>query len=204
EFPKPTDFDEPPADPYSAMYDDQPETIRAPRQIFDEIVVQPPPALEVYATYGPEFQEDNDPQSFTDAMRRPDHKLWWEAFCTEIRAIIANDTWILTDLPPGFKALPLRWVCRIKRDANNNFEKYKARIVVKGYAQEAGLDFDKTFAPVVRIESVRTILAIAAANDLYILHVDCTNAFLNGKSDWEIYVHQPEGFVDLKDPNKVL
>ena len=63
-------------------------------------------------------------------------------------------------------------VCHIKRDANNVFEKYKARIVVKGYAQEAGLDFDKTFAPIVRIESVCAILAIAAANNLFILHVD--------------------------------
>src|SRR5437667_7820917 len=120
-------------------------------------------ALEVFATYGPDFRQDNDPQSFSDAMRRPDHKLWWEAFCNEIRAIVANNTWTLTDLSPGFKALPLKWVCRTKRDANNVFEKYKGRIVVKGYAQEAGLDFDKTFAPVVRIESVRTIFAIAAA-----------------------------------------
>jgi hypothetical protein len=209
-FPKACDFNEPPAD----FYDDsrrspQPEqrsqrNQQTERPIYDQIVVLPPPALEVFASYGPEFQQDNEPQSFADAMRRPDYALWWEAFCIEIQAIITNGTWTLTDLPFGFKALPLRWVCRIKRDANNKFEKYKARIVVKGYAQEAGLDFDQTFAPVVRIESVRAILAIAAANDLYILHVDCTNAFLNGHSDWEIYVNQPEGFVDLKDPNKVL
>src|SRR5437773_10402546 len=124
------------------------------RQIYDEIVVLPPPALEVFATYGPDFGQDNDPQSFSDAMRRPDYQLWWEAFCNEIRAIVANNTWTLTDLPPGFKALPLRWVCRTKRDANNVFEKYKGRIVVKGYTQEAGLYFDKTFAPVIRIDSV--------------------------------------------------
>ena len=137
-------------------------------------------------------------------MRRPDHKLWWEAFCTEIHVTISNDTWTLTDLPPGFKALPLRWVCRTKCDANNVFEKYKACIVVKGYAQEAGLDFDKTFAPVVWIESVRAILAIAAADDLFILHIDCTNAFLNRWSDWEFYLRQPEGFLDPIHPDKVL
>src|SRR5438477_6110294 len=125
-------------------------------------------------------------------------------FCNEIQAIVANNTWTLTDLPPGFKALPLRWVCRTKRDANNVFEKYKGRIVVKGYAQQAALDFDKTFAPVVRIESVRAILAITAANDLFILHVDCTNAFLNGLSDLELYILPPEGFIDRKYPNKVL
>ena len=207
EFPKASDFDEPPADSYDdSRMNPHIEQVaeQASRPIYDEIVVLPPPALEVFATYGPEFEQDNDPQSFTDAMRRPDRELWWEAFCTEIRAIIANKVWILTDLPPGFKALSLRWVCRTKFDANNVFEKYKARIVVKGYAQEAGLDFDKTFAPVVRIESVRAILAIAAANDLFILHVDCTNAFLNGESDLEIYVFQPEGFIDPIHPRKVL
>ena len=73
-----------------------------PRQTFDEIVVLPPPALQVFSTYG-NFQPENDPPSFADAMRRPDAELWWDAFCTEMRAIIANDTWVLTDLPPGFK-----------------------------------------------------------------------------------------------------
>src|SRR5579859_7044543 len=105
---------------------------------------------------------------------------------------------------PGKRAIPLKWVFKIKRDAKGKFEKYKARIVVKGYSQVAGLDFDETFAPVVRIKSVRVIFAMAAANDLYILHVDCKNAFLHGKSDVEIYVTQPEGFVDEHFPEKVL
>src|SRR5436309_12099248 len=106
--------------------------------------------------------------------------------------------------PLALKPFLLKWVCCTKRDANNVFEKYKTRIVVRGYAQEAGLDLDKTFTPVIRIESVRAILAITAANDLFILHVDCTNTFLNGWSDLELYVLQPEGFIDPKHPNKVL
>src|SRR5436309_63268 len=106
--------------------------------------------------------------------------------------------------PLALKPFLLKWVCRTKRDANNVFEKYKARIVVRGYAQETGLDFDKTFAPIVRIESVRAILAITVANDLFILHVDCTNAFLNEWSDLELYVLQPEGFIDPKYLEKVL
>ena len=68
----------------------------------------------------------------------------------------------------------------------------------------AGLDFNETFAPVVRIESIRIILALAAANDLHILHVDCKNAFLHGKSDVELYISQPEGFCDEEFPDKVL
>jgi len=76
--------------------------------------------------------------------------------------------------------------------------------VVKGYSQIAGLDFNETFDPVVGTESIRVIFAIAAANDLYILHIGCKNAFLPGESDVEIFVLQPEGFVDELFPEKVL
>jgi reverse transcriptase-like protein/integrase-like protein/Pol polyprotein/LTR polyprotein gag-polypeptide-like protein len=209
QFPKPTDFNEPPADPYdrsspSPSSESSPEPKdQTPSQAFEEIIVQSPPALRVFKTYG-NFQPENDPPSFADAMRRPDAKLWWEAFCDEIRAIIARKVWTLVQLPPGKRALPLRWVCRTKRDALNRLERYKGRVVVKGFAQEAGLDFDETFAPVVRMDSVRTLFAISAANDLYIIQVDCKNAFLHSNSDFEIYVQQPEGFVDPNHPNAVL
>ena len=120
QFPKASDYCEPPADPYDHSRQKRhqsPSPLPEPepnQPIYDEIVVLPPPALKVFVTYGPDYEQDNDPQSFTDAMRRPDHKLWWEAFCNEIRAIVANNTWTLTDLHPGFKALPLKCVCRIK------------------------------------------------------------------------------------------
>jgi hypothetical protein len=98
----------------------------------------------------------------------------------------------------------LRWVFRIKRDEKGKFEKYKCIIVVKGYSQVAGLDFNETFAPVVRIESLRVIFTITAANGIYMLHIDCKNASLHGESDVEIYVTQPEGFEDNRCPQKVL
>ena len=77
------------------------------RQIHDEIVVQLPPALQVFKTYG-EYQPDNDPPSFADAMRRPDANLWWEAFCDEIKAVIARKTWTLIRLSSEKRALSLR------------------------------------------------------------------------------------------------
>src|SRR5438477_13130430 len=97
----------------------------------------------------------------------------------------------------------LKWIFQVKRDAKGVFEKYKAR-GVRGFSQIAGLDVNETFAPVVRIESIRIILALAAANDLHILHVDCKNAFLHSKSDVELYVTQPEGFFDREFPGKAL
>ena len=202
QFPKASDFDEPPAHPYDrSTPSPSPEPER--RLIFNAIIVQPPPALRAFKIYG-DFQPDNDPPSFSDAMRQPDAKLWWDTFCDEIKAIIARKIWSLVRLPRGIYALPLRWVCQIKHDATNVFEKYKSCIVVKGFAQEAELDFDQMFAPVIRIDSIRTLFAICTANDLCIIQVDCKNAFLHSRSDFEIYVQQPEGFIDANYPDAVL
>ena len=145
-----------------------------------------------------------EPASFHEALRRPDADKWIEAMISEIKSIISNKTWTLCDLPPGRKCIGTKWVFKIKLDGNNNVERYKCRIVAKGYSQIAGLDFDQTFAPVVRIESVRSLLALAAYHGLHMLHIDCKMAFLNGQSDIELYVEQPEGFVDERYPNKVL
>ena len=112
-----------------------------------------------FAAYGPLAR--NDPLSFREAMSRPDHKLWWEAMVNEIKATIQTKTWELVELPPEKKAIPPKWVFRIKLDAKGLFEKNKARIVVKGFSQIAGFDFNETLAPVIRIESVRILFAIA-------------------------------------------
>ena len=202
EFPTTSDFDN---ISHSAPRARSPSTesvssSRSERTVHDQIVVQSPPI--VFVSYDP--LADNPPLSFKDAMSRPDYKLWWQAMVDEIKAVIQNKTWELAELPPGKKAIPLKWIFKIKRDAKGVFEKYKARIVVRGFSQIAGLDFNETFAPVVRIESIRIILALAAANDLHILHVDCKNAFLHGKSDVELYITQPEGFFDREFPDKVL
>jgi Reverse transcriptase (RNA-dependent DNA polymerase) len=82
--------------------------------------------------------------------------------------------------------------------------KYKACVVPKGYSQIAGLNFDEIFAPVVRIESVRALFAIAAFYGLYIPQIDAKTAFLNGDIDLELYITQIEGFEDKSYPHMVL
>ena len=172
------------------------------RPIFDSIEVQPPIALEVFAAVAKVL--DADPTTYVEAMQRPDSEYWLKAMKDELASIEKNKTWILCDLPPGRKCIGTKWVYRIKRDGNNNFERYKCRVVAKGYVQIPGVDYDRTFAPVVRIESIRALIAIAVFNRWYILQVDCKTAFLNGNSDLEIYVSQPEGFVSKQYPHKVL
>jgi hypothetical protein len=84
----------------------------------------------------------------------------------ELQALEDNGTWVLCLLPPGRKVIGTKWVYKIKVDALNVFERYKARLVAQGFSQIARLDFNETWAPVVRIESVRVLLALAALFDL--------------------------------------
>jgi hypothetical protein len=218
-FPKPNAFDEPslappvPAaiatsesgtPPSSPSMESQPRSSMPiqNRPIFDSIVVEPPPALQVFASYS--TLPDGNPPTLADALRRPDAHEWVKAMQEEMKSLEDNKTWTLCELPCNRKCIGTKWVFKTKRDGNNKFQRYKCRLVAKGYSQIAGIDFDKTFAPVVRIESVRALLAFAAFMNLNIIHVDCKTAFLNGNSDLEIYVQQPEGFVSKSYPRKVL
>src|SRR5947207_14029587 len=97
-------------------------------------------------------------------MSRKDAAQWRKAIEEEIQSIIDNQTWDLSDLPANRQVIGTKWVLKKKRDGNNNVICYKARVVAKGYSQIAGLDFTETFAPVVRIESIRTLLEIGRAS----------------------------------------
>nr|GEZ01937.1 ribonuclease H-like domain, reverse transcriptase, RNA-dependent DNA polymerase [Tanacetum cinerariifolium] len=109
----------------------------------------------------------------------------------------------ITTLPKGHKAIGLKWVFKTKRDVNENIIKHKARLVAKGYIQEHGIDFEKVFAPVARMETIRLLLTIAANNKWKVHHLDVKSAFLHGDLKKEVYVTQPEGSVEKQDQGKV-
>lgn len=119
----------------------------------------------------------------------------------EYDALMLNKTWALADLPKGRKPIKCKWVYKIKRNADGSAERYKARLVAKGYSQREGIDYKETFAPVVRLESVRILLAMVAHYDLEMIHFDVKTAFLHGNLKEEIYMEQPVGFC--KDAQKV-
>lgn len=122
---------------------------------------------------------------------------------TEIESIEKNNTWKLVELPAGQKSVGLKWVYKLKRDANGNIIKHKARLVAKGYVQKQGMDFEEVFAPVTRIETVRLLLALAAKNGWQVHHLDVKSAFLNGELEETVYVKQPEGFIKKNKENLV-
>ena len=136
-----------------------------------------------------------EPNSFSDAMERHDRQLWLKAMENEIASLNTNDVWDLVELPKGRKVVGSKWVFKVKRDLDGNINRYKARLVARGFTQKYGEDYDQTFSPVVRFESFRTLLALAAKHDLRLHQMDVTTAFLHGVLEEEVFMEQPDGFV---------
>ena len=114
----------------------------------------------------------------------------------EMESLQKNNTYELVKLPKGRKALRNKWVYKLKKDGRGDLVKYKARLVVKGFGQKKGIDFDEIFSPVVKLSSIRIILGLATNQDLEIEQLDVKTAFLHGDLEEEIYMQQPEGFED--------
>lgn len=109
----------------------------------------------------------------------------------ELKMINKNGTWELVDRPKNQKIIGVTWVFRIKYNSDGSVNKLKARLVVKGYSQEYGVDFSDTFAPVARYDTIRLLVALAAKTGWKIHHLDVKSAFLNGVLEEDIYVEQP-------------
>jgi hypothetical protein len=139
-----------------------------------------------------------DPASYSEAMRSADADQWSEVCQYEIDALAKNGTWELVDLLPGRKAVKSKWVFKLKADG-----RYRARLVAKGFTQIPGVDFDETFSPVARFESLRMLLALAALEDWHIHQMDVKSAFLNGVLDEEIFMEQPQGFITTGSETQV-
>jgi hypothetical protein len=108
---------------------------------------------------------------------------------------MANNTWTLEPLPVGRKPISCKWVFKIKQGANGEVERYKDKLVARGFTQTYGVDYNETFALVVKFTSIHYILALVALEDMEIHQMDVKTTFLNGEVEEEIYMEQPQGFV---------
>jgi hypothetical protein len=144
------------------------------------------------------------PTTFAGAVNDPVYgSNWLEAARKEMESIRSRSTYIVMALPTDRKAIDCKWVFAVKADANGCIEKFKARLVVKGFSQRPGLDYDETFAPVAHNDTQRLIMALAVNNGLRLRQADILSAFLCGDIDFEIYMKQPEGFMDRSHPDHV-
>lgn len=135
-----------------------------------------------------------EPKTFKEAMLSIDSEQWSEAMNNEINSLKENETWEMVNLPKGRKAIPCKWIYRIKTNPDGSIDKYKARLVVKGYSQKKGLDYSETFSPVVKISTIRAVISIAAEDNLSLSQFDVSTAFLYGSLKEEIYMKPPEGY----------
>nr|GEY22687.1 zinc finger, CCHC-type [Tanacetum cinerariifolium] len=136
------------------------------------------------------YNIEEEPRIYNEAMQSRDVAFWKEAINDEIGSIMENNTWVLSDLPPGCK-----WIFKRKMKVDGTIDKFKARLVIQGFRQKEGIDYFDTYAPVAHITAIRLLLALAAIPNLVIHQMDVKIAFLNGDLDEEVYMKQPEGFV---------
>ncbi|GJT97570.1 retrovirus-related pol polyprotein from transposon TNT 1-94 [Tanacetum coccineum] len=128
---------------------------------------------------------------------------WIESMQEELHQFNRLDVWELVDRPLCKNVINLKWLWKNKRDEENNVIRNKSRLVAKGYAQKEGIDFKESFAPVARLEAVQLFIAYAAHKSFTVYQMDVKTAFLYGPLKEEVYVNQPDGFVDPYHPDKV-
>nr|GEV79639.1 retrotransposon protein, putative, Ty1-copia subclass [Tanacetum cinerariifolium] len=168
-----------------------------------------------------ELGDLGEPANYKAALSDPESEKWLNAMNVEMQSMKDNEVWVLVELPPNGKAvgnnevwvlveLPpngktvgSKWLFKKKTDMDGNVHIYKARLVAKGFTQTPGIDYEETFSPVADIRAIRILIAIAAYYDYEIWQIDVKTAFLNGYLKEEVYMEQPEGFVDPKYPNCV-
>lgn len=141
---------------------------------------------------------DNDPKSFDEALSRTDKDLWLKAMDEEIASLRKNHVWQLVDRPSGKNIVTNRWVLRIKRKPSGEIERYRARLVARGFTQRLGQDYSETYAPVVNTTTVRLLFAYAASCQLTLAQFDIKTAFLYGELDEVVCMEQPQGYCHDK------
>lgn len=192
---------EEPEEPNAESENEEDDESRSSRnmQLRDRSQLEKPRRFDDYIMDTEAFIYGEDPQTYQEALENPDKENWKKAMDSEINSLKENQTWELTKLPEGVKAIPCKWVYRIKRNPDGSIEKYKARLVIKGFLQRKGINYNQTYSPVARASTIRSLISIAASENMTITQFDVSTAFLYGKLEEDIYMCQPEGYSDLTD-----
>lgn len=137
-----------------------------------------------------------EPTTYDEAIGSEQTQQWKCAMDDEYNALIENQTWELVEAPKDQKVIDNRWVFKVKQNPDGTIERYKARLVVRGFTQQYGVDYEETFSPVARYTSIRLILSLAAINKMKLKQFDVKTAFLYGELKENVYMKQPVGYED--------
>ncbi|KAK2381531.1 putative mitochondrial protein [Trifolium repens] len=146
------------------------------------------------------FMSSIEPKNIKEALS---DEFWINAMQEELEQFTRNQVWELVPRPEEINVIGTKWVFKNKSDENGNVTRNKARLVAQGYTQVEGVDFDETFAPVARLESIRLLLSISCTMRFKLHQMDVKSAFPNGYLHEEVYVEQPKGFIDSSFPEHV-
>ncbi|KAI3672694.1 hypothetical protein L6452_38791 [Arctium lappa] len=141
-----------------------------------------------------------EPKKPSKALKDPD---WINAMQDELNEFKRNEVWRLVPRPKDKTIVVTKWVFRNKKDEAGIIVRNKAWLVAKGYNQQEGIDYDEIYTPMARIEAIRIFLAYATHKNIKVYQMNVKSAFLNGVLYEEVYVSQPEGFLDPKFPDHV-
>lgn len=136
----------------------------------------------------------------TQALSDPN---WKRAIDEEYKALVHNDTWELVPFSTRFNVVRNKWVFKLKLNPDGSIQRYKARLIAKGFLQTSKVDFSETYSPVVKAATVGVVLTLAVHYGWDIKQLDVNNAFLNGFLEETVYMQQPEGFIDSSHPHHV-
>lgn len=141
-----------------------------------------------------------EPNSFKEAMTFPE---WQKAMSEEYSALIQQGTWSLVPLPPNAPVIGCKWIYRIKKNSDGSVARYKARLVAQGFQQTEGVDYTETFSPVAKQQTIRLVLSLALHHGWSVKQLDVSNAFLHGTIQEQVYLKQPQGYVNQQFPSHV-
>ena len=142
--------------------------------------------------------EIDEPETLKDALESEYAAQWKAAADAEYQSLLENETWELVELPAERKPISCKWVFKVKHDETRKVERFKGRLVAKGFLQKYGIDYDETFSPVVRFSSIRALLAVVISRKLLIHQMDVVRAFLNGTLDEEIHMQHSRRLCGTK------
>ncbi|KAF0727961.1 hypothetical protein Ae201684_014072 [Aphanomyces euteiches] len=132
-----------------------------------------------------------DPKTPNEALSGPNADKWRDAMQLEVDSLIGNGTWELVDRPPNTNIVSNKWVFKVKYDSERDVEKFKARLVARGFSQRYGVDYTETFSPVIKQQSVRLLLALGLRFNVDVIHMDVLQAYVKAGLDTEIYMEIP-------------
>ena len=160
------------------------------------------PPGQIYQAQASKVTEFEEPQTYSEALQALDAAQWKLAMDEEMASLQEKTTWTLERQPPGVRPILVKWVYKSKKDALDNVERYKARLVAKGFMQQEGVHYNEVFAPMSKHTTLRTLLALAAVEDMEAQQLGIKTAFLNGALEEAIYTEQPKEYAD-GGPNMV-